>query len=43
MARYASPLYFFRNKRKNKKKESRITEGRGGAVKVFRKNTTRFW
>ena len=38
----ASLTYFFRNKRKNKKKESRHVEGRGGAVKVFRKNTTRF-
>ena len=39
----ASLTYFFRNKRKNKKKESRHVEGRGGAVKVFRKNTTRFF
>jgi len=39
----ASLTYFFRNKRKNKKKESHHTEGRGGAVKVFRKNTTRFF
>lgn len=27
IARYASPQYFFRNKRKNKKKESRLSGG----------------